>query len=201
MGLPFWVGLLTRLGLETGFSADDIVSTQFKDSRAGLEYDVRHKDCSYIVKSPWFCDYAEEVICRDDIVIEHVFIPVRGLNAAAESRRHVFKSSVSNLPFVSRLKQMIRPRKFGGGLWHTRSSKQGRQEEILLRQIYKLMLAISDTTVPVTFMRYPRIIKDSQYLIDKLKPVLGNITYKSFCSVFSKTVRPELVHSFDKNDY
>jgi hypothetical protein len=95
---------------------------------------------------------------------------------------------------------MIKPREFAGGLWHTRSSKQGEQEEILLRQIYKLMLAISDATLPVTFMRYPRIVKDCPYLFEKLKPILGDITYESFYSAFSKTVRPELIHSFNKND-
>ena len=199
-GTTFLVELLTHIGLETGFSADDIVSKKFKEARAGLEYDIRRKDCPFIVKSPCFCDYAEDVICRDDIVIEHVFIPVRDLNAAAESRRHVLKTNVSNLHFVERLKHMFRPRKFPGGLWHTRSSKPGKQEEILLRQIYKLMLAISDTTLPVTFIRYPRIVKDCPYLFEKLKPILRDITYESFCAMFSKAVRPELVHSFNKND-
>ena len=199
-GTTFLVELLTHLGLETGFTADNIVSNKYEEGRAGLEYDIRRKDCPFIVKTPLFCDYAEEVICRDDIVIEHIFIPVRDLNAAAESRRHVVKTNVSNLPFVSRLMHMIKPQEFAGGLWHTRSSKQGEQEEILLRQIYKLMLAISDATLPVTFMRYPRIVKDCPYLFEKLKPILGDITYESFYSAFSKTVRPELIHSFNKND-
>ncbi len=95
---------------------------------------------------------------------------------------------------------MIRPRRFAGGLWHTRSDKPGKQEEILLNQIYKLMLVLSDVKIPVTFMRYPRIVKDCPYLFEKLKPILRDITYEYFCEAFSKTARPELVHSFDKND-
>ncbi len=199
-GTTFLVQLLTHLGLETGFSVDDIASKIFKEARAGLEYDIRLKDCPFIVKSPWFCDFAEEVIRRDDIVIEHVFVPIRDLNAAAESRRYVVKTSVSNLPSDERLKHMSTPREFPGGLWHTRSSEPGVQEVILLSQVYKLLLAISDTAVPVTFIRYPRIVKDCRYLFDKLKPVLRDITYESFSASFSKTVRPELVHSFNKND-
>lgn len=39
----------------------------------------------YVVKSPWLCDYADEVLKRDDIEIEHVFIPMRDLHAAAQS--------------------------------------------------------------------------------------------------------------------
>ncbi|MFA4915362.1 MAG: hypothetical protein WC560_01645 [Syntrophales bacterium] len=199
-GTTFLVELLTHLGLETGFSADDIVSRKFKEARAGLEYDIRRKDPPFICKDPWFCDYAEEVIRRDDIVIEHVFIPVRDLNGAAESKRQVVKTNLSNLLFVERLKHMIRPRQFAGGLWHTRSSKPGKQEETLLRQIYKLMLAVSDTTLPVTFMRYPRIVKDCPYLFEKLKPILRDITYQSFCAAFRKTVRPELIRSCNEDD-
>ncbi len=181
----------------------DLVPTTLylrKEARAGLEYDIRREDCPFIIKTPQFCDHAEEIICRDDIVIEHVFIPIRDLEAAAESRRYVTKVGISNLSFTKRLKHMIRPKGFRGGLWHSQSSEPGKQEEILLMQLYKLLLTLSDTTIPVTFMRYPRIVKDCSYLFDKLKPILKDITYESFCSVFSNTVRPELVHSFNKND-
>ena len=112
----------------------------------------------------------------------------------------------SNLPFISRLMHKIRPQEFfggllhTGGLWHTTQSKPGKQEEILLKQIYKLMCAISNTTTPVTLMRYPRIVKDCIYLFGKLKPVLKNVDYDPFCSTFYKVVRPELIHSFNKND-
>ena len=57
----------------------------FENARAGLEQDVRNGNAPYIIKSPWFCDYAEEVLKRDDIQIEHIFVPMRDLHAAAES--------------------------------------------------------------------------------------------------------------------
>jgi len=199
-GTTFLVELLTHIGLETGFSAEDIVSSKYKEARAGLEHDIRSRDCPFIVKSPWFCDYAKEVIAREDIVIEHIFVPIRDLNAAAESRRRVVKATVSNLSFLERLKYMIKPTEIPGGLWHTSSAKPGKQEEILLRQIYKLMLAISETSLPVTFMRYPRIVKDCPYLFEKLRPILGNINYKFFLEVFNKTVHPKIIHSLNEND-
>lgn len=31
------------------------------NGRAGLEFDIRENNSPYIVKSPWFCDYAKEV--------------------------------------------------------------------------------------------------------------------------------------------
>ena len=199
-GTSFLVELLTHLGLETGFNADDFMSMKSSPARAGLEYDIRSNDCPYIVKSPAFCDFAEEVIRREDIHIEHVFIPSRDLDAAAESRRHAQKTLVENLPFFERWRNKIRQRRHPGGLLNTRSIRQGKQEEVLLRHIYKLMLAIADTNIPVTFMRYPRIVNDCPFLYEKLKPILGDLRYESFFSVFSRTVCPDLVHSFNQND-
>lgn len=199
-GTTFLVELLTHLGLETGFTADDIATRKFKEARAGLEFDIRKQGCPFIVKSPFFCDYAKEVIRSDDIVIEHIFVPIRDLNAAAESRRFVAKTKIPHLPILRRLKYLLRPWKLPGGLAYTRSIKPGQQEEALLKQIYKLMLAISGTTLPVTFMRYPRIVKDCPYLFKKLNPILRDITYESFHAAFNKAVRPELVHSFNQDD-
>jgi hypothetical protein len=193
------VELLTQLGLDTGFSSSDLARKN-KEGRAGLERDIRREGCPFIVKSPWFCDHADEVIQRNDIMIEHVFIPIRDLHAAAESRRQVTNSNLLNLPLMERLKHRIRPKQFDGGLWHTHSRNMGKQEEVLLSQIYKLMLAVSNTRIPVTFMRYPRIVKDWRYLFEKLKPILPDIAEESFSAAFSKRVRPELVHSFNEND-
>ena len=199
-GTTFLVELLTYLGLNTGFSINELVSKKNQEARAGLEYDLRQDSCPYIVKDPWFCDYAEKIIYRDDIFLEHIFIPIRDLNAAAESRRHVSNTTISNLPLSKRLKHKIRIGEFAGGLWHTKSTKPGKQEDILLRQIYKLMLTISDTKIPVTFMRYPKIVKDCSYLFDKLKPILQNIMFESFYETFNNVICPELINSFNKND-
>ena len=199
-GTTLLVELLTHLGLDTGFRVEDLEANKSEVGRAGLEHDIRREDSPYIVKSPGFCYYAEEVICRDEIIIEHVFVPVRDLSAAAESRRFVNKSNVEKMSWIMRLKHRIKPQNFLGGLWHTSSSKPGKQEEMLLMQLYKLLLAISDTALPVTFMRYPRIINDCAYLYAKLGPILGSMTYEAFNAGFSRAVRPELVHSFNKED-
>lgn len=194
----FLVELFTHLGLETGFGTDDIASNKFKIVRAGLEHDLRNNGCPYIVKSPHFCDYSNDVLRQDDIVIEHVFIPIKDLQAAAESRRYVSKAGVKELSLAQRIKLMIRPGGVAGGLWHT--NKPEEQEEILLKQVYKLVLALSDTNIPVTLMHYPRITQDNQYLFSKLKPVLPNIELELLCDTFNNVVRPELVHSFNSKD-
>jgi hypothetical protein len=199
-GTTFLVELLTHLGLDTGFNAESLKSGKYEIARAGLEHDIRQDNCPFIVKSPWFCDYAEKILRRDDIAIEHVFILMRDLYAAAESRRHVVDANVSSLPFRKRLAHKIWPLKFAGGLWYTRSRRAGKQEKILLLKIYQLLLATSGRNVPVTLMRYPEIVDDCPYLYAKLKPLLRGISYASFASVFHKVARPELVHHFEEQD-
>jgi hypothetical protein len=199
-GTTFLVELLTHLGLDTGFSLERLQAKVHKGARAGLEYDLRRANCPYIVKAPAFCDYAEEVIRRGDIIIEHVFVPMRDLYSAAESRRFVETSTLSGSSFLERLHAAETRQELIGGLVGTTSTEPGKQEEILLRRIYALMLAISDTAVPVTVMRYPRIVTDCSYLFEKLKPILRDITYESFADVFSRTARPDLVHRFHQSD-
>lgn len=197
-GTTFLVQLLTNLKLDTGYDVESIQKGLDENARAGLENDVRKEGAPYIVKSPWFCDYACEVVKREDIVLEHVLIPMRELHAAVESRKHVTKTAVSKMPFFKRLKHTIKTPKLRGGFVHTR--RAGKLEKVLLLQLYNLILALSEAQIPVTLLQYPKLIKDSRYLYDKLKPILGTISYTEFSSVFGQTVRPELVHDFRKNN-
>jgi len=201
-GTTFLVELLTHMGIETGFNGKDLEGLKDRISHGGLELDIRSEDAPYVVKSPWFCDYAAEVLNRDDIIVEHVFIPIRDLSAAAESRRLVSKEHSTDLPLLKRLKlkSTMKSRPAAGGLWYTASIRKGKQEEVLMNQIYKLLFALSESRVPVTLLHYPKLVKDSTYLYDKLKPVLGAISYDEFRKVYQETVRPDLVHSFNPND-
>lgn len=200
-GTTFLVQLLTNLGLETGFTRQNMVL--FEYARAGLEHDVRTESAPYIVKDPSFCDYVEEVLQRDDIQIEHVFVPMRDLHAAAESRRYVLETTPSDTSFASSLRAWMRfrsakKRVIPGGLWHTHNEDE--QESILLHEIYKLALALSCTSIPLTLLHYPKSTKDSTYLYEKLKPILGEIGNSQFNSVFEETIRTDWVHSFNEND-
>lgn len=181
-GTTLLVELLTHLDFDTGFSVDSIHKIN-PNARAGLEQDIRMPNCPYVVKSPWFCDIAQEVIFRNDILIEHIFIPVRDLHAAAESRRFVSKTGALK-----------------GGLWHTKSSDPTIQENILLKQLYKLILAVSGTEIPITVMHYPKLTKDAHYLFEKLSPIIKSITFDRFYETFNAVADPKLVHSFNEND-
>ncbi len=195
-GTSFLVELLTHLGLDTGFCPNTVENRKSKVARAGLEKDVRKPDAPYIVKSPWFCEYVDEVLARDDILIEHVFIPMRELRAAAESRRFVTAQSVRSMSFLKRLHYQIFPKILPGGV----TVEASHQEAKLLLSLYRLMASLSKTMIPVTLMRYPRIVHDEQYLFDKLEPILDGISFTAFRDAFRRVARPDLVHSFCDGD-
>jgi hypothetical protein len=196
-GTTFLIELLTHLGLDTGFDATHLKRYKNPLGRAGLEYNVGLEGSPYIVKHPSFCDYADEIIARDDIVIEHIFIPIRDLYAAAESRRFVAKNNIQEASFLDKIKFLLgKSKAFAGGLLQTNSLKSNSQEAVLLNMIYKLMLAVSDSSIDITLINYPRSTQDAAYLFDKLKPVFKELEFTEFVKVFNKTVQPELVHSF-----
>lgn len=197
-GTSFLVELLTHLGCDTGYTIGDLAKHKSKLARAGLEHDIRRENAPYIVKSPWFCDHAAEVLDRDDITIEHVFIPMRDLQGAAESRRHVTAKATSSLPLLKRIRHQLFRKSVAGGLWHTETGKD--QETVLLEQVYKLVLSLSKTTIPVTLLRYPQLVLDAPYLYEKLQPLLKDCNYYEFESAFERVSNPQLVHKFSSAD-
>ena len=193
-GTSFLVQLLTHLGLDTGYTINDL--TLHKHARAGLERDVRAPDAPYIVKSPWFCDYAEEVFARPDIQIDQILVPMRDLFAAAESRRFVVRNAAEALPAAER--DSLDGSTVAGGLWHTTDGT--RQELVLLSQLYRLMLAASATDASITLLRFPLLTEDPKYLFSKLEPIIGDITFEGFRSTFDTVVKPDWVHKFGTGD-
>lgn len=194
-GTSFLIELLTHLGLDTGFLIEDLAKHKHASARAGLEHDIRRADAPHIVKSPWFCDHAEAILRQHDIVIEHVFIPMRDLHAAAESRRFVTDQALSNM---ARWRRYLPRRAIPGGIWQTRDGSK--QEDVLLRKVYSLVLSLSKTHTPVTLLHYPRLVTDAEYLFNKLDPVLEGIPFTRFETVFHAVAKPDLVHSFNFND-
>ena len=191
-GTTFLVQLITYLGFDTGLSPDDPWKAFNNNARAGIESDILSDDAPYIVKSPAFATNVHKVIARDDIEIEHIFIPMRDLTAAAESRRHVVQQTLRENPAA-------RPSEIIGGLRGTDNPQD--QEIYLLRVIYHLLFHVSNTNIPITLLRYPRLVQDSRYLYQKLAPILGDkVQYDDLNIAFQKLVRPEWVHQFTDQD-
>ena len=210
-GTTFLVELLFHLGLHTGYEADSIEQYKYPNARAGLEADIRELPCPYIVMTSIICVMVmlilrAMVLRRKDIVIDHIFVPIRDLYAAAESRRHVSRMDAAGTSFLDYAKRLLLPKsrftqeEVPGGLYGTNSTEPGAQEEVLLMNLYTLMLAVSGSEVPITLLRYPQLTRDSEYLFRKLAPILGEIDYSHFQDIFRSVVRPDLVHRFGEND-
>lgn len=195
-GTTFLVQLLTNLELDTGFSTENMQIDQ--NARAGLEYDLRDDNAPYIVKCPSFGLYADEVLNGEAIVIEHAFIPMRDLHAAAESRRHVVRQELKNKSLLQKLLYRLNLTSIPGGLTSkTRNAKK--QEFVLATELYDLLLKFAGKSIPVTLLHYPLLTQDSDYLYDCLQPILKKIDRELFTTIFNQTVRPELVSTFKKN--
>jgi hypothetical protein len=185
-GTTFLVQLLTHLGLNTGFDVNSM--ELYPMARAGLETDIRDAGAPYVVKDPLLCDFLEEVLASS-VRIEHAIIPVRRFDAAAASRAHVQKLVTGNADGKDPVK---------GGLWDT--DKADDQVALLRVKFTRLIEALVRHDIPITFVGYPRLIRDPDYLYAKLGFLLGDIDLALFRAVFARTARPEWVHQFTADD-
>lgn len=186
-GTSFLVQLLTNLGLNTGYATDNFALDPI--AHAGLEFDARNANAPYIVKSPWICDYIEDLLQDVSVRIDHVLIPVRNFEAAAASRAHVQKINTGiedgSMPVP-------------GGLWHT--EKASDQVGVLQERFTRLVEQLVRSDVEMTFIWYPRLTQDAAYLRSKLANALPMPDEKTFEEVFTRTIRPEWVHQFGAAD-
>ena len=178
------IELLTRLGLDTGFTVKDIeASSTYKGKRMefqSLEFSTYRlsPNAPYIIKSPHFCVTISRCLKRYKINVDHLFVPIRDIKQAARSARRVFKDR--------------------GRLIGTHSFRPGVQEAVLMRRLYGLLLNASAEMIPVTFMQFPLLTQDSEYLYKKLKPILRGITYETFADVFAVSMDQSKVHKYPK---
>jgi hypothetical protein len=189
-GTTFLVQLLTELGLDTGFP--NAHAQIYPNANAGMEFDIRNpNNAPYIVKSPGLCDYLDEALQGDEIVIDHAIIPMRDLYTAAQSRRTVTSKADPSLAVVP------------GGLWPTKetgSQEAKNQEWILAGRLYNLIYTLAKHDIPVVLLLFPRVVNDPEYLYRKLRFVLGDISYDTFFKAFQAISRPELVHDFTEQN-
>lgn len=173
------VRILGKAGLDIGF--DPTVLSVDPVGHAGLELDLRDKPSAYIVKSPWIATYIDQVLSRDDIMIDHAIICIRGLYEAAESRRRIqrINQTAAAVP---------------GGLWETSSPQQ--QEGVLAELFYRLIFHLTEREIPLTFLHFPRFARDSAYFVKKMSTVFSDIDPGRLESALRSEVRPELITNF-----
>ena len=187
-GTTLMVQLLTNLGLDTGFTSDD--EHVYQTCNAGMERSLTEEKAPYIIKNPGYCETLEELLITGNYHIDHIFIPVRDLFSAAQSRievskktpRHAIPKGLSKTP---------------GGMWGTKD--KSRQEDILARMFFKLIYVIIRYDIPHTFLEFPRLALDPAYTYEKLRPILKDMKYEEFAEIFQETSKPELINKFTEN--
>lgn len=157
-GTTFLIKLFTELGMDTGYTPGDYPI--FENCNAGLENSLRKDNAPYVVKDPRLCDYLPEVVAMGK-VIEHAYVPVRNLEHAVKSRVSVQKRSLHILE---------KRKSIPGGLWDASSFAE--QKQVLTEKFYRLVHNLTSFDIPVTFLDFPRLANDSDYLFKKLQPVL-----------------------------
>lgn len=187
------MALFTRLGLDTGFSAEQVSRDLARPARAGLEWDLRRRDLPRVVKNPNLCDHIDEVLARRDLRIEHLIVPLREPAEAARSRRQAQQAGLAALPWHKRWRAVLKGKAVDGGLWP--GTTAAAQEQVAVDRVHRLLLAVAARDIPVTLLAYPRLIRDPAYLFAKLKPVLPGVDWPRFHAAFAAQVRPDWVHA------
>ena len=155
--------LFTELGLDTGFKRVSDNKSYFPTARAGLEQDLFDRKGPRIVKSPFLCDHVDDVLAAG-FKIGHVIIPVRNFEQAAASRRHV-QMETTGSPDGDAV---------AGGLWGT--NRANKQADVISRKFCRLVEALVRNDIPMTFLSFPRLALDADYLFGKVSFAMPGVS-------------------------
>jgi len=174
-GTTFLVRLLTALGQPTGYTEESWRDDYFAHCHAGLERDVTDRNAPYIVKDPGLCVTLSGLLTRKEIVVDHAIVPIRELEAAANSRiRH--GGAADEIP---------------GGLVGTDRADQ--QARVLAERFHTLLHTLVSHDVPHTLLQFPRFVRDVDYAYEKLNPIFG-FNRATFATAFNRVADSSLVH-------
>ena len=184
-GTTFLMEVLTRLGLDTGFTVEQL-SEVHPISHGGLEHNLLQPNLPYILKSSLFHNVTTRVFAKPEFQLAHAIIPVRPLEEVAASRARVSKEAIA---------QGDRGRAIPGGFWEAFSDKE--QRVASAAAFHNIVYELTARDVPITFLLFPRLVKDADYLVAKLGPIFPEVSESRFREAFAASSRPERIHKFD----
>ena len=146
-GTSFLMHLFTALGYKTGYDLDECEQYLKRSGcNGGIEHSIGTErfEKSHIVKNPeWF--YKPELL---DFDIDYMIIPMRSISDVAKSR------------------ELVGSDKYGG-FWQG-ATNVNEQITIDHKASINFMSYIIQKRLTVIFLDFPKIIKDFNYLFDKL---------------------------------
>lgn len=197
-GTTFLIGLLHRLGFETGFG-DAEVNEVLSGRGKGLEYTRSAR-----TRKPWLAslkngvdispqtikqpiqDYGDDggtgiigdvldTIDECGWEVQHLFITVRKLSSIVDSIERRMKTG-----------DMVTCKVSG--------DDDKRQRELLAAEgFYKMFCKLAVREHPFTLVEFPRSVEDPEYCFARLQPVL-NVGFEEFKPVHAATAQKNMVH-------
>jgi hypothetical protein len=191
-GTSLLVKLLTACGLETDLSRNSVSHFWDSDANAGLEtIPVSDGDHPYVVKSPWSYQFIDQLLEDEHILLDAVLIPIRNIAESAASRiivemQHIHKQN----PDLDALSSTLC--NWGavpGGV--TYSLEPIDQARILGLSLHVLIERLMDHNIPIHFMKFPRFVRDIDYLHSCLSPILPtSIGRDAFHAIAGNIIEP-----------
>jgi hypothetical protein len=161
-GTTFLMILFTFLDLDTGYNRNNYFTELDILSTSGMEKFV---SCPpKYIKNPVYLSNIEDTLKY--IKIKFSIIPIRDYNKSAESREKLGYGR--------------------GGLIASKNKEE--QLEVFYKMISKYMYDMVKYDIPTIFLDFDRMVTSSQYLYNKLKPIMDeeNIHYEMFDRVFQE---------------
>jgi hypothetical protein len=174
-GTSFLVQYLNACGLETTLALHPDGKLD-EHANAGLEdYPTKGARLPYVMKSPWLYEFVDEMLARDDLVIDAVIMPMRDIVEAAASRS------------ILEMGARFRDERVADDIrhWETWGSTPGGvvfslnpidQARILALGFHETIRALVKKKIPILFVDFPTMIQDSEYLWSALEPLLKTHT-------------------------
>jgi len=171
-GTSFLMMLFTLLGLDTGYTRENY-HFYLDLSGSGLESNTAVLP-QKIIKNPYFLINADDVVKR--VKVKHMIVPIRDYEKSAESR--------------------VRLGNERGGLWDATNKEE--QIQVYYRMMSKYMYDMVKYDIPTIFLDFDRMVTSSQYLYEKLYPMLDRIDYETFHRVYEETNEKQRRNREDK---
>jgi hypothetical protein len=195
-GTSFLVRYLTALGLDTHLARHGEDGWN-EEAHAGLEnvpLPGRAGDLPYVVKSPWFYEFVDEVLANPQIALDAVIIPVRDLAEAAVSRSVLeLRAMHASTPWMATLERSWESwgHTPGGVVYSVNPLDQAR---LLAVGFHKVIERLVQAEIPILFLAFPRMVVDAEYLYRVLKPVLpAGMTKDAAVDAHMRLADPEKV--------
>lgn len=191
-GTTFLMKLFCELGLDTGWTSEEVEALLKKRPRASFEWPVRgerallHLPQPYILKHPHLCFDLRSRIERWGWNVEHIYVLLREYEHIASHKHKQYFG------------REVQPRRYRESFL-----KDGMLTDMEFRDYHKMkaasfigniMIPLVEDNIPHTFIMFPRMITDPVYLFDRLSFVLGEVSYTDFLQGFNKLADVKKVH-------